>query len=95
MSIEYYKKDPKLKTDDGYYHLRIRGDGWQLWLRSEDPGYPQKAIVEVSCPDVALDAPLSHDEAVHLASALVETSLLRCSPELREKFNNLVRDMQK
>lgn len=67
---------------------------------------PHHVQIEVRFQTFALDIPgfppgkgvklrQSHDEAVHLAAALVEASLLRCSPELREKFNNLVRDIQK
>lgn len=56
--------------------------------------------IEVNIPEfppegVKLRFRQSHDEAVHFAAALVEASLLRCTPELREKFCNLIRDMQK
>lgn len=66
--------------------IRVANTYHHVMLEVDIPGFP---------PGQGVKLRQSHDEAVHLAAALVETSLLQCSPELREKFNNLVRDVQK
>ena len=52
-----------------------------------------KLVVHVTTQENA-HVVLTPDDAVLVATGLVERALLRCSPELREKFNHLLRDMQ-
>lgn len=66
--------------------IRVANAYHHVVLEVDIPGFP---------PGKGVKLRQSHDEAVLLAAALFETSILRCSPELREKFNNLVRDVQK